>query len=226
MSECLSCVAIAPNNYRRYMNDIVPDSKFNWFLCGVRVYDENTKLYLLEVPSGVRFYSPNNGESYRSKSVKDNIESKSSEKVLKLFIANEQENINNLRDFNEDFIINDNVLDLSSGIFNKMDLFVNLLYDKYKYDGVAVVHNCRENSTLSSPMCSESSFYFKKDSVHINVDERCELISFCKKYNKSIRSKIEEFPTCEEIESVLAKHKREAVCRVLYNYVLSYLKLL
>lgn len=219
MSQCISCVAINPTEWRRHMNDIVDDDekKFSWFLCGKVIYDTTHKLYILEIPGGVQFYSPETGETYQV--------SKSKESGIRLLIMSDERNIPELKrkkildKFFPPFEGNEDILQ-PSGSKN----ITNKICKTFGYDGFCTTHKCKMKNiaSVSAPVCTEASFFFHPTNT-IEKSDKCDIISYCKKNNSIIRRVTPEFPSCEEIDEVLLKFKKDIICRVLYEFVAKYL---
>lgn len=102
-----------------------------------------------------------------------------------------------------------------------------------KYDGYAIENEetCSSDSEL---LCKEVTFYFKKEAlIQTNKieDEKipspyemCDIISFSKRNYDRIKAKIKNFPSPQEIDHTLKTHKCSIVSKVLYEYLIEFLK--
>jgi hypothetical protein len=77
-----------------------------------------------------------------------------------------------------------------------------------------------------STICKDIIFHFLPEVLDETVrDSECYIISYAKRRNKCIRRVINTFPLPDEIDECLKMYNREAVCKILYEYINRYLNL-
>ena len=93
---------------------------------------------------------------------------------------------------------------------------------KNEYDGL-VYKKCDQNNK-NHLLCENIIFAFKKGLLETTDIDLCDIIVYSKSNNKCIRDKIADFPTCEEIDEVLKKYDCSLVSKILYEYIVKFMK--
>jgi len=97
---------------------------------------------------------------------------------------------------------------------------------KLGYKGYAKLQKCDLGNKASDEfvICKEAEFFFLPNVLEGSEKEKfCPIIEFSKRNNKCIKAKLPDFPSSDEIDEVLENYKCSIVCRVLYEYIYSYL---
>lgn len=198
MSWGQKVVLYYPNNWKRYIGNLATpeEKKFNWFLCSKRYKDPATGLFISEIARGTKFYEESTG------------------KTLVIPLLTEEEKEKSI-----------NVQKVRLLIVDEIEINPEELV-KMGYQGIAKLQKCTlpENASDELMVCKEAEFIFLSGVLEDSQKEKlCPIIDYSKRNNKCIRSKIPDFPTCEEIDNTLNNFQCSAVCKVLYEYIYLYL---
>lgn len=87
-----------------------------------------------------------------------------------------------------------------------------------RYHGFAIKVECL-NYDKSSIVCPEVIFSFIKGTLDPIDKEACPLIEYSKTRYQTIKSKIHDFPSPDDIDNMIKKTSREEVCKLLYEKV-------
>jgi hypothetical protein len=188
-----------PNRWRQNVGDLVSikDKRFNWFLCSKRYEDPASKLYIAEISPGTKFYDDIDGTNYILP------------ETVKLIIVENKKDIEDISD--NSMAIDSKITDLISKI------------KRFNYQGVVCLIDC--NNPNGSIICPEVLFGFLNGVLKLDKQnsDGCPIIQYSKLNYKCIKTKIPEFPSPVEIDSVLADgFSLSIVCTVLYEYIIKY----
>jgi len=154
------------------------NDKVNWFEFSSRVYDENSELYYLYIPSGIQFFCPHNGKTLTMKIERS--------KILILNDPNNKIKFKNLAYEEERLKMKDYLLNLG-------------------FDGYVVITEYNSYTNQNTPLLQRLQFMIINDTVNELTEsypKKCFFVLYSKKFNTFLRSIISDFPNCERIDQM------------------------
>ncbi len=224
-----------PNEWRRATN-ILSSESFNWFLCSYRILDSRTNLYYLSVSPDMQFYCISTGKSFLARGLSKRGEGIPTKIVrARLIILSDLHNKQILCSRYKCPVKCDSKRSILS---TKCKLVTDIRHIKciaqkivkdFGFDGVAIRHECIEKvlDLSDMPVCQKATFVFQNGILENFGDiwpVRCGIVRYAKKNSSCIREVLLDFPTCSEIDEVLEAYPCSIVSRVLYEYIVEYIK--
>jgi hypothetical protein len=187
------------------------EKAFSWFLCGKRILDEKSGMYILRLSRTAKFYDVKSGHTLVPVTSTDP-ESKT------LGASHPDVNIDIL--IVPDNVFADGIETRGSGTSGFEDTL-----KKYGYRGIADLTRCSLKNPDQWVLCHDVSFSFLEGAVEPYKKESvCEMIMFAKRYNPTIRERVSSFPDVDAIDASIKTRGCSETCKKLYPLLLKYVE--
>ena len=225
-----------PNELRKNISKLLPREasveKFNWFLCSYRIFDDDNKMYYSSISPDVQFYCCRSGKTMLARGISKSGENYSHPEInrAKMLILSDPHNKKMLcKHFNYLCGCDSerDILSKECDLTSKLELLKGAKKAvEMGYDGVVIQHECLDVS--NTVICQNATFVFKKgilENIEGDYSDRCGIVKYSKRHNSCIREVINEFPTCQEIDSLLKDKDCSEVSKILYDMITKYMKI-
>ncbi len=184
-------------------------TKFNWFLCSQRYYDNRFATIVLD--PNIELFDKNNGKTYHP--LNDEI---------KLLIVSDYENKIKLKNEGIEMKCVDKTYEISDECLLLKEDNLNKLYDYAVSNGYnGIVYRLCSCDNKSELLCNEVVFMVEEKSMKENnsKDGMCKIIEYAIKHNDEFRLNNNKFPTILQIKKGLEKHSCSKISKKIYSLV-------
>lgn len=237
MTNIIKCVLMDKNT-----NPIIKHD-FSWFRCGSVYQDPKSQLYIIEISFNTQFISVDDGRIY------ENVFQDENENSMKCLLIDPRNTkiynvFNDILEFSENDVIT-LYEELIFTINNKYGYHgIAISHSNSTNHNNHTNHNrdhvcttsvsgmCNKDlgnkcDTIQTCLCTHSIFYIlnRPDIIIPISDDKystCHLIKYSKLNYHTIKNKLPEFPSPEQIDNDIHKHGLAGVCHNIYNILSQY----